>query len=86
MQKSGRQATATPGDEQLYVQVLVNVFHLLLCFLNRSSLVCHPLTDVLFPPHPGSSASVMQPHLVLLVETDLFPPPPAFFFCSFQEG
>lgn len=47
----------------------------LLCFLNRSNLGFHPLMDVLLPPHPGSSASVMQPRLVLLVETIFF-----FFF------
>lgn len=53
-------------------KVLVNIFLILAFLLNSSSLVFHPLMDVLFPLHPGTSASVMHPHLVLLVETNFF--------------
>lgn len=75
-------------DKILLLQVMSNYMYrclsifsiFLLCVLNRSNLGFHPLTDVLFPPHPGSNASVMQPHLVLLVETNLFIFFPPLFF------
>lgn len=56
---SCRQAMATPGDERLCFQVLVGISHLVPSLSEQVQAGLAPPADVLFPPHPGSSAGVI---------------------------